>query len=60
MRPDEMPTSKSLFVLQNLRVDLSQRQVFVDDEEVHLTPIEYKLLTVLIRHAGKVIPTASF
>jgi two-component system KDP operon response regulator KdpE len=44
-----------VFVLQNLRVDLSQRQVFVDDQEVHLTPIEYKLLTMLIRHAGKVI-----
>ncbi len=44
-----------VFVLKNLRVDLSQRQVFVDDKEVHLTPIEYKLLTVLIRHAGKVI-----
>jgi len=44
-----------VFVLQNLRVDLSQRQVFVDDREVHLTPIEYKLLTVMIRHAGKVI-----
>jgi two-component system KDP operon response regulator KdpE len=44
-----------VFILQNLRVDLSLRQVFVDDEEVHLTPIEYKLLTVLIRHAGKVI-----
>ncbi len=44
-----------VFVLQNLRVDLSQRQVFVDEKEVHLTPIEYKLLTVLIRHAGKVI-----
>jgi two-component system KDP operon response regulator KdpE len=44
-----------VFVLQNLRVDLSQRQVFVDDKEVHLTPIEYKLLTMLIRHAGKVI-----
>jgi two-component system KDP operon response regulator KdpE len=44
-----------VFILQNLRVDLSLRHVFVDDEEVHLTPIEYKLLTVLIRHAGKVI-----
>jgi two-component system KDP operon response regulator KdpE len=44
-----------IFVLQNLRVDLSQRQIFVNDEEVHLTPIEYKLLTILIRHAGKVI-----
>ena len=44
-----------VFVLQNLRVDLSQRQVFVGDSEVHLTPIEYKLLKVLIHHAGKVI-----
>ncbi len=44
-----------IFVLQNLRVDLAQRQVFIDEKEVHLTPIEYKLLTVLIRHAGRVI-----
>jgi len=44
-----------VFILQNLRVDLAQRQVFIDEKEVHLTPIEYKLLTVLIRHAGKVI-----
>ncbi len=46
---------EAVFVLQNLRVDLAQRQVFIDDAEVHLTPIEYKLLTVLVRHAGKVI-----
>jgi two-component system KDP operon response regulator KdpE len=44
-----------VFVLHNLRVDLAQRLVYLDDKEVHLTPIEYKLLTVLIRHAGKVI-----
>ncbi len=44
-----------IFVLQNLRVDLAQRQVFIENEEIHLTPIEYKLLTVLVRHAGKVI-----
>jgi len=44
-----------VFTLYNLRVDLAQRQVFIDNTEVHLTPIEYKLLTVLIRHAGKVI-----
>ena len=44
-----------VFILQNLRVDLAQRQVFIDEKEVHLTPIEYKLLTVLVRHAGKVI-----
>ncbi len=44
-----------VFILQNLRVDLAQRQAFIDDKEVHLTPIEYKLLTVLVRHAGRVI-----
>ena len=44
-----------VFTLENLRVDLAKRQVFVNNEEVHLTPIEYKLLTMLIRHAGKVI-----
>ncbi len=46
---------ESVFILLDLRVDLSQRQVFLADKEVHLTPIEYKLLMVLIRHAGKVI-----
>ncbi len=44
-----------VFVFQDLRVDLAQRQVFRNNQEVHLTPIEYKLLTVLVRHAGKVI-----
>ena len=27
----------------------------MDGVEVHLTPIEYQLLTTLIRHAGKVV-----
>jgi two-component system KDP operon response regulator KdpE len=44
-----------VFVLDNLRVDLAKRQVFVNEEEVHMTPIEYKLLMTLIRHAGRVI-----
>jgi two-component system KDP operon response regulator KdpE len=52
---DRSGRHEPVFVLDNLRVDLAQRQVFLDDKEVHLTPIEYKLLTVLIRHAGKVI-----
>ena len=44
-----------VFILRDLRVDLSKRQVFLSDREVHLTPIEYKLLATLIRHAGRVI-----
>jgi two-component system, OmpR family, KDP operon response regulator KdpE len=44
-----------LFILDNLRVDMAQRQVYLNEQEVHLTPIEYKLLTVLIQNAGKVV-----
>ncbi len=44
-----------LFTLDTLRVDLAKRQVFVAEVECHLTPLEYKLLITLIRHAGKVL-----
>jgi two-component system KDP operon response regulator KdpE len=46
---------ESVFVLDNLKVDLVKRQVLLDEREIHLTPIEYRLLTMLIRHAGKVM-----
>ncbi len=46
---------KTSFECGDLKVDLSARRVFVSDAEVHLTPIEYKLLTTLIRNAGKVL-----
>ncbi len=46
---------ESVFVLGNLRVDLVKRQVFLDDSEIHLTPLEYKLLSILIKYAGKVV-----
>ncbi len=44
-----------VFAVGDLRVDLVKRQVFVGAREVHLTPTEYKLLTLMIRHAGKVL-----
>jgi two-component system KDP operon response regulator KdpE len=47
--------AEPVFVLDTLRVDLSKRQVFIKDIEVHLTPIEYRLLTYLIKNAGKVV-----
>jgi two-component system KDP operon response regulator KdpE len=39
----------------DLRMDLSKRLVFVKQEEVHLTPTEYKLLALLMQHAGMVM-----
>lgn len=51
----EAGQQESVFILENLRVDLARRQVFLNEKEVHLTPIEYKLLIVLIKNAGKVL-----
>jgi two-component system KDP operon response regulator KdpE len=38
-----------------LRIDLARREVSVGGREVHLTPIEYRLLAHLAQHAGKVL-----
>ncbi len=38
-----------------IRMDLARRQVLRAGEEVHLTPLEYKLLATLVKHAGKVL-----
>jgi two-component system KDP operon response regulator KdpE len=45
----------STFEVGDLHVDLALRKVIVRGGEVHLTPVEYKLLTALVRHAGKVL-----
>jgi two-component system KDP operon response regulator KdpE len=44
-----------VFYLGDLRVDLARRLVWVGDQEIHLTPIEFKLLAVLVRHQGRVL-----
>jgi two-component system, OmpR family, KDP operon response regulator KdpE len=44
-----------VFAVGDLQVDLAHRRVYVANQEVHLTPIEYKLLTVLVRYAGRVV-----
>lgn len=46
---------EAAFAVGDLRVDLARRQVVVGGRGVHLTPIEYRLLSTLIRHAGKVM-----
>lgn len=51
MAASEMP----VMVIGDLRIDMVHRQVFRASEEVHLTPIEYKLLVVLVRNLGRVV-----
>ncbi len=45
----------SVFRAGELSVDLASRQVLAGGAEVHLTPTEYKLLALLVRHAGRVV-----
>ncbi|MCW5976906.1 MAG: response regulator [Bryobacteraceae bacterium] len=45
----------ALFRAGPIEVDLDKRVVRMQGSEVHLTPIEYKLMQTLIRHAGKVV-----
>ena len=44
--------------LPGLRLSASRRTVTVEDREVSVTPLEFRLLSVLLRHAGQVLTTA--
>jgi len=46
---------EGVFSVDELTVDMIHRKVTVSGVEVHLTQIEYRLLTVLINHSGKVL-----
>lgn len=44
-----------VYAFGDICVDIAARQVSKGGEEVHLTPIEFRLLTILIGHSGKVL-----
>ena len=45
----------SVFINGDQKIDYASNLVYVKDKEIHLTPIEYKLLCLLARNAGKVL-----
>lgn len=47
--------SESVFVNGKLKIDYAAGCAYLSDEELHLTPIEYKLLCLLSRNVGKVL-----
>lgn len=53
------PDESAVFESGDLKIDLATRRVFAHGAEVKLTPLEYKLLATLVKHAGKVL-THSF
>jgi two-component system, OmpR family, KDP operon response regulator KdpE len=48
-------SATTAYEVGDLKVDLATRRVFTGPNEVHLTPIEFKLLTTMIHSAGKVL-----
>jgi two-component system KDP operon response regulator KdpE len=46
---------QAVFALDELKIDYDKRRVLIAENEVHLTPTEYNLLTLLARHRGKVL-----
>jgi two-component system KDP operon response regulator KdpE len=44
-----------IYRVGELRVETGTRRVYLGDREIHLTAIEYQLLTMLARHAGRVV-----
>ncbi len=53
--PQNKDQGQAIFVTEDLKIDFLKRQVHVGAQEIHLTPIEYRLLTVLVRNAGRVM-----
>jgi len=44
-----------IFEVNGLKVDMDKRVVTVDAKEIKLTPTEYNLLAVMVKHSGKVV-----
>ena len=48
-------SSDSVFINGDLKIDYAAGCAFIGDEELHLTPIEYKLLCLMSQNVGKVL-----
>lgn len=55
MMQSEAAVESPVFENGQLRVDYAAGCAYLNGEELHLTPIEYKLLCLLCRNAGKVL-----
>lgn len=55
LRRQHYAESEPVVCFGDVTVDLARRHVLRNGEEIHLTPIEYRLLSVLIANRGKVL-----
>lgn len=55
LRVDAPPADQPVIATDAFTIDLVDHRIRVGDREVHLTPIEWNLVEVLVRHAGKLV-----
>ena len=52
---NETPAPRPRVRAGELAIDFTQRRVFLREQEINLTPTEYRLLCEMVRHAGLVL-----
>lgn len=55
LRHSSKRSTNHIFTAKNLSIDFDKRMITVDQVEVHLTQIEFKLVSLLAQNAGKVL-----
>lgn len=46
---------QNLLKSKNLKIDYENHTVLINDEEIHLTPIEYKIIELMSKYSGRVL-----
>ena len=59
MNRRDMIIRQSVIQVKGLRLDMEKHLVYLNDAEVHMTPMEYTLLSLLLKNRGKVVTTAA-
>jgi len=49
--------TQAIIQVGGLRIDFDKRLVYLDDKELHVTPMEYNLLSLFFKNIGKVLTT---
>ena len=48
---------QTYYKVKDLSIDLDKRQVYLNNQPIHVTPLEYQLLVLFFKNAGKVLTT---
>ena len=52
-------TTKNIYMSQDLSIDFERRKILLNNQDIHLTPVEFKIVSFLAQNAGKVVTHSS-